>query len=365
MVYAVAFDLKRLAVYGPRVPVIQGVRRSSNNSGVTGGAGAAAFSISSTGVLTYMPGPISATQYQLVLDDRKGGVELLKIPAGNYSTPRVSPDGRRIAFGMEDGKEAVVYIYDLDGGPVRRLTYGGNNRFPIWSGDGKRVAFQSDREGDLGVWWQATAGGAAERLTKAEPGTAHAPESWSPVADTFLYNVTRGSEVSLRTYSLTDKKDLPFGGVRSSSLTDAVFSPNGRWVAYASTEGSRNTTVFVQPFPATGDRFQLVAKGADNPHEVVWAPDGKELLYNAAPNGRFESVAVTTTPVFAFGNPAVITKRFINAAPTARRAYDITPSGRFVGLLQAGEAERGAAAAPQILFVLNWHEELKRLAPTK
>jgi hypothetical protein len=164
---------------------------------------------------------------------------------------------------------------------------------------------------------------------------------------------------------LTDKKDAPFGDVRSSTPTNAVFSPDGRWVAYASTEASHRTTVFVQPLPATGDRFQLLPKGGDGSHEVVWTADGKELLYNAGPNGRFESVSVTTTPVFAFGNPAAITRRFINPAPTARRAYDITPSGRFVGLLQAGTADSGPAAAPQILFVLNWHEELKRLAPTK
>ena len=72
-----------------------------------------------------------------MLSDRKGGVEALKLPPGRYDFPRVSPDGKRIAFETTDGKEAVVSIYELSGASsVRRLTFGGNNRFPIWSFDG-------------------------------------------------------------------------------------------------------------------------------------------------------------------------------------------------------------------------------------
>jgi len=358
IVYAVAFDVKRLEVYGRRVPVIQGVRRSTG-----GTTGAASFSFSSNGSLSYIPGPLSATLSQLALANRQGGVELLKLPPGDYLMPRVSPDGTRIAFGIDDGKEATVYTYELSNeSPMRRLTYEGNNRFPIWSGDSKRVAFQSDRDGDLGIW-QAAIGGKAERLTKADQGTSHAPESWSPKGDTFLYSVTKESDVSLRTYSLTNNTALPFGAVHSSNPINAVFSPDGRWVVYASTEGYR-TTIYVQPFPETGDKFQLVAKGSDSPHEAVWSPDGKELFYNPAP-GRFEAVSVTTRPTFAFGNAVPVAKQLTMSPSSARRVYDITPSGQFVGLVPVGQAEAGAALAPQILFVLNWHEELKRLAPTK
>ena len=80
-------------------------------------------------------------------------MERLKLPPGRYSSPpRVSPDGMRIAFGTEDGQEAIIYTYDLSGAStMQRLTSGGNNRFPVWSSDSKRVAFQSDREGDLAI----------------------------------------------------------------------------------------------------------------------------------------------------------------------------------------------------------------------
>ena len=115
------------------------------------------FSVSNSGSLIYIPGPslTSGRQSNLALLDRKGSITLLKLPPGPYDFPRISPDGKRVAFGTDDGKEASVWIYELSGASqARRLTFGGNNRFPIWSADGRRVAFQSDREGDLGIFWQ-------------------------------------------------------------------------------------------------------------------------------------------------------------------------------------------------------------------
>ena len=84
------------------------------------------------------------------------------------------------------------------------------------------------------------------------------------------------------------------------------------------------TTIYVQPFPATGAKYQLLAKGAGQPHHSLWSPDGKDLFYNPGP-GRFESVSVTTQPTFAFGNPVVVPRPFPGAVHLTRRPYDITP----------------------------------------
>jgi len=356
---AVAFDVERLEVKGGPVPIVEGVRRTGGTSN------AANFSFSNTGSLVYIPGPVSAAsgQWDIGLTDRKGGVEPLKLPPAPYSSPRVSPDGTRIAFGIDDGKEAIIYIYNLSGtSAMQRVTFGGNNRFPIWSADGKRVAFQSDRDGDLAIFWQPAVGtGTAARLTKPDQSESHAPESWSPKGDTFLFSITKGSDVSLWTFSLQDRKATPFGAVHSSNPTGGVFSPDGRWVAYTSTERDR-TTIYVQPFPATGAKYQLFAKGFDGPHEVVWSPDGKELFYNPRAGG-FEAVSVTTEPTFAFGNPVALPRPFQLSPPAARRAYDITPGGKFVGLIPAGQTESGTPTAPQIQVVLNWFEELKARVP--
>lgn len=190
VVFAVPLDIRRLVVTGGAVTMVEGVRRAIQDS-----TGAAQFSVSSTGSLIYVTGPLSTAMVQsdLALIDRKGGVEPLKLPPGPYQHPRASPSGRQIAFGTDDGKEANIWIYDLGSTTtMRRLTLGGKNRFPTWSADGQRVAFQSDRGGDLGIFWQRADGsGPAERLTTPDQGVSHAPESWSPSGD-LLFGVTMG-----------------------------------------------------------------------------------------------------------------------------------------------------------------------------
>jgi Tol biopolymer transport system component len=158
---------------------------------------------------------------------------------------------------------------------VRRLTFGGNNRFPIWSADGQHVAFQSDRDGDLAVFWQSVDGGPAERLTKPDPGTSHVPESWSPTGETMLFSVAKGPATSLWLLSVHDRKVTRFDDVRSASFpTDAVFSPDGRWVAYQTGEsGAGEGTTYVQPFPPSGTKHQIARGG-----RPLWSRDGKELF---------------------------------------------------------------------------------------
>jgi serine/threonine-protein kinase len=358
--FAVPFDLDRLEVTGGPVPIVEGVRRA-----VPGATGSAHFAFSTTGSLVYVPGPAltSSAQVDLALMDRKGGVELLNLSPASYEYPRVSPDGKRIAVGTDDGKEAIVWIHDLSGASaLRRLTFGGRNRFPIWSADGQRVAFQSDREGDLAIFWQLADGtGTAERLTKPDQGTSHIPEAWSPNGETLLFSVTEGSTVSLWAFSMQNKKAIPFDAVQSSNPTTAVFSPDGRWVAYASNERGTDS-IYVQPFPATGAKFQIFSNPGDGPHHPRWSPDGKEIFYIPR-GGALEAVSVSTQPTFAFGNPMPVPRRFPTASPTTPRTWDVTPDGKIVGVVGAGQTESGTLTAPEIQVVLNWFEDLKQRVP--
>jgi len=362
--FAVAFDAGRLEVKGGPVPVVEGVRRAPAQT-----SGAAHYSVSASGSLIYVPGPASqaASLMDIVIGDSKGGLELLKLPSGPYEAPRMSPNGNRVTFGTDDGKEAVVWTFEVAGtSAMQRLTFGSNNRFPVWSPDSKRVSFQSDREKDLGIFWQLADGtGAAERLTRASPGESHEPVSWSPSPNqVLLFDVRKGNDVTLWMLSLSDRKVAPFGGVHSTgSPTGAVFSPDGRWVAYTSTEAGK-TTVYVQPFPATGAKYEVLARGGDNPHEAMWSTDGNELFYTSRPGG-FESVTVVKKPIFAFGNPVIVPRSFVLGPPAARRAYDVTPGGKFLGLATPGTATTpGTNTQYQtILVVLNWFEELKQRVP--
>jgi serine/threonine-protein kinase len=355
--FAVPFDPTRAEVTGGPVPAIEGVRRSVGPE--------AYFSVSDTGSLIYIPGPVSTSspQTRLVLIDQNGGAEPLKLRPGSYGFPRVSPAGNRVAVGTDDGKDANIWVYELSGASsMRQLTFGGKNRFPIWSADGQRIAFQSDREGDLGIFWQRADGtGTTERLTKPDQGTAHLPESWSPDGSRFLFSVINGSNLSLWTFSLQDRKAVAFGEVHSTFLIAATFSPDGRWVAYSPGTSPSDRSVLVQPFPVTGARYRI-SSGA----WPVWSPDGRGLFY--AVQGQLHYARVTLQPAVEFGNPEPVLAAAGLGIPrfaVPARHYDITPDGMIIGVVPAEDGQSGPAGAAQIQVVLNWHEELKRLVPTR
>ncbi|MBI1872379.1 MAG: PD40 domain-containing protein [Acidobacteria bacterium] len=161
--------------------------------------------------------------------------------------------------------------------------------------------------------------------------------------------------------SLPGGKAAPYSAIQSPDPINAVFSPDGRWVAYNKTEGA--SWVYVEPFPATGAKYQMKHMGA---HHPIWSPDGTELFYIPGP-GQFVAVSVTTKPIFTFGNPVPVPRRFTQGnAPTNVRSFDITPDGKqFLGMVVAGEAQSGTPTAARIEVVLNWVEELKQRVPNK
>jgi Tol biopolymer transport system component/predicted Ser/Thr protein kinase len=363
------FDLRRMETTGGPVPVVEGIARTA--------FGAAQFAFSwepsGHGSLIYVPGPPSgrgADKRILALVDRKGGVEPLKnIPPGAYGFPRVSRDGKRVAYQIDADNGSSVWIYELSGATApRRLTLQGTgtNRYPIWSSDSTRVAFQSDREGDLGIFWQLADGtGTAERLTKPDKGVTHIPDSWSPDGQTFSFTEEKGDAGTVWTYSLRDRKATVFAEAPGPGLLlgRSVFSPDGRWVAYQAI-GSSGASIYVQPFPPAATRYQIPQDGGVQ--HPLWSPDGKELFYGGAAPGLFGSVSVTTQPSLSFGSPVRATESGFNTAPPSNvRPYDILPDGKhFLGVVLAGQTQTGTGPQ-QIQVVLNWFEDVKQRAPVR
>ena len=341
-----------------RVP-FEAARRQETVGSAVAVEGVSRVAVSDTGVLVYIPGPARGGQTDVFLYDRKGAVTPLPLSRGSYSYPRVSPDGKQLAVETSDGRQSAISIYDLSGASaIRRITFGGNNRMPVWSRDGKRVAFRSDREGDQGIYWQAADDGAPERLTRAEPGTVHTPESWSPVDDVLLYSITKANETTLWTLSLKGLKTSRFSAVTSAAgvPTDAAFSPDGHWIAYQAGEATSfgEPTLYVEPFPPTGTKREIARGG-----RPMWSPDGRELFFVPSPT-QFMAVSVTTQPVFTVTNPILVPRRFGIAGTRNPRPYDILPDHRFVAV---GVANQTGEAASRIEVVVNWFEELKRKLP--
>src|SRR6185503_9951326 len=101
--------------------------------------------------------------------------------------------------------------------------------------------------------------------------------------------------------------------------------------------------IYVEPFPATGARYQLFVKESSStsnntPHKVAWSPDGRQLFYIPRLGG-FEVVSVTTHPTFAFGNAVTMPRSFSPGAPNSRTLYDMTPEGKFLGLRPVGQTD--------------------------
>ena len=120
--------------------------------------------------------------------------------------------------------------------------------------------------------------------------------------------------------------------------------------------------VYVQPVPPNGTVYQLGAPAADQPHEPLWSPDGRELFYNPRAGG-FEVVSVTTDKGVAFGNPIAVPRAFQLNPPQGRRSYDITPDGLILAVILPGTGD--ATTAAQFEVVVNWFQELKRRMSAK
>ena len=229
------------------------------------------------------------------------------------------------------------------------------------------MTFLSNREKDLGIFWQRADGaGPAERLATGGEGVAFIPQDWSPDGTRLLYAaVGQDSMATLWTLSLADKKSERFGAVvtPTTTLPGAVFSPDGKWVAYASREGRDMSAVYVQPFPPTGAKYQI-SKNEAHGHHPLWSPDGKELYFNPGPGQDFHVVSISTQPAFSFGEAVVFARPIHGDAPTVERTFDLSRDGqRFLGLIDATQS--GGVETPKIQVVLNWFEELKQRVPVK
>ncbi|PYS36143.1 MAG: hypothetical protein DMG14_25305 [Acidobacteria bacterium] len=360
-VLALPFDAEKLQVTGGPVPVIEGVRRAP-----AGSTGAVQFAVSNNGSLVYVPGDRVAfsSQVTLALIDRAGSRKPLNIEAGMYAQPRISPDGKFLALHTDDGKERIVWIYDLSGRvPIRKLTFGGLNAHrPTWTLDSQRVVFTSDREGDPGLYWQRADGsGVPELIVTPEPGTTLQSEAFSADGKVLIFSFSRGGDRNLAMASLgLDRKPKPLikGYASNSSI-----SHDGSWLAYSANESGRNE-IYVQPFPPTGAKYQVSFGGGRSP---LWSPDGRQLFYlQGQANGtqQIVSVDVQTQPAFVAGKTAPLPIEGV-IADTGPRSYDISPDGKFFVVMLPQAQANDKAPPEQVNVALNWFDELKQRVPVR
>jgi eukaryotic-like serine/threonine-protein kinase len=380
VLYAIAFDVDALETSGGPVPLIDGVQRVGGAAVATGTAN---YGLSDRGTLVYVGqlAPAAAPEGALGVADRAGMVKLLNVPRANYRSPRASPDGRHVAVEtVTSSNQNVIWVYDMSGASaIRRLTQEGNNTRPIWSADATRIAYGQTAEKNAGIFWQPADGsGLPERLTTAPDGYWDFPESFSPDGRVLLFARVKPPLVAnswaLMTLSLDGADPTPkvFFDLPNSNEFGATFSPDGKWVAYASngdpnpTNPAENFAVYVQPYPPTGVKYQISQTAGAWP---IWTAGGRELIYRPNNNPgegvtRLNVVTITTRPAPAFTSEKTLPIEGFQTV-TNYREYDVLPGGR--GLVMVFPGARGQAAPlapPQIHAVLNWTEELKARVPT-
>jgi eukaryotic-like serine/threonine-protein kinase len=345
---AVPFDSRRLAVTGSSVPVLDNVQQSSLT-------GVGQYSFSKSGSLVYLPGGVAGTQRRLVWVDRKGAEQPLAAPAVSYRTPRLSPDGRRVAVATtESGFN--IWLYDLARGTLSRLTFtgSGGNVTPTWTPDGKRVTFTSSAAGSSNPFWQPADGSSnAESLTTFS-AYAHNLGSWSPDGQTLAFEeINPTTKRDVWVLSMNDHKARPLLNTQFNE-TAPQFSPDSRWLAYASDESGRYE-IYVQPYPGPGGKWQVSTEGGTEP---VWARNG-ELFYRSG--DKMMAVQTTLKPSFSADKPKVLFQgQYVPSLQTMPN-YDVAPDGQRFLMVKASEQD---TSATQINVVLNWFEELKQKVPT-
>jgi serine/threonine-protein kinase len=366
-VFAVPFDPNKREASAGGVPVVNGVTRVTNPQVQSGLAG---FALSGTGTMVSVPGGVasSLSPFELVLIDRSGKAEPLPLPPQPYQHPRISPDGRQLAVSTDDGKESVVWIYDLKGGAaLRQLTFGGRNLFPVWTPDSRSVTFQSDREGDPGIFQQLADGTKpAERLLRAEGGAVYAPETWTSDGKTLIYRVSTGtgSSSSLWTFTPGGSSSQLFEKKTAFGEANASLSPKGQWLAYTVLPTGAPPHVFIQPFPPTGSIFEVPGAIGTSPR---WSPDGAQIFFDDGPSTqRLMVIDVRASTGLNFGTAKPIQMVGMIKTSAIDRPYDIAPDGKIIIVMDARttNVSTGISRAG-INVVVNWGEELETKAPVK
>ena len=355
--FSVPFSLRRLAVTGQPVRLADGV--------VIGGGGRVTMSIASNGTMLYPTGEIPPLA--LVAVDRGGSERLLTQQFRNYISVRVSPDGRRLALGIDpsslisagDVGPQDAWTYDLASGSFARVTRDSSAAGPDWSPDQTRIYFASREVVAVGANVRPT----AEIKWALSDGTANPTllikaadevSSISVAAHASRLVATVGSPGHRQLWMMAlDKPDsLRAIQVSAAEHWNPRLSPDGRLLAFVSNETGR-PEVYLRELEGGGAQINVSLDVASQP---AWSPDGRELFYRGA--SRMMVAAIAASPALR------VTRRDTLFADSyfARGIltnYDVLPGGRELLMLRVQPANQ------KLVMVVNWTEELRRLMGEK
>jgi Tol biopolymer transport system component len=301
------------------------------------------YDVSSNGVLVYIQGE---STLRVAIVDRNGREQPLNIAAASFAHPRLSPSGDRVVLERSDGGRSDIWILTRATGQALRLTRDGVNRVPEWSADGSRVGWvRSDSTGTT-LWWQrADGGGSPQRIDM---------RGLVPYHFQFMPDGKHVAAV-VGTAFRHDIAIVPFDSATAPRMladspadeVHASVSPNGRWMAYTSTETGR-AEVYVVSVDDPSTRLQLTTDGGNAP---VWRDSATVMAHR---RGALFSMSLSFAPRFEVTRRDTVPAfRYLTGGPD--RWYDVSPvTGEFVVL------SRVTSQRDRIVVVTGWFDELRR-----
>jgi class 3 adenylate cyclase/Tol biopolymer transport system component len=333
--FAVPFDYKSMSTLGIENQVLNGIRTERSGQQLC---------YSQDGMAIYIEGSYYQRALFTWIDD-EGNTTPLNIPPNSYGSFDISPDGNYLAVSMLPAKEHIN-VFDLKTGRITPIRVDGAEiaYSPVWGSDSRSIMFSSSVSGKWTLY-NAIINSIDEPrpiLVEEVTGSVNYPYSWSENGE-FL-------TIEDRIVRLNNM-DNPEIFISVPESHHAEISPSGKFLVYASNE-SGEQEIYLQPFPATGEKWQLSIGGGTDP---IWSPEGKAIYYHD--NQKILKIEFDETKL-TFSTPKIFyTGAFINAVS---RSLVTSLDGKSVLILQPVS---GTQLAHEAVAAINWFEEVKRLAP--
>jgi Tol biopolymer transport system component len=273
-------------------------------------------SASNDGLLVFGSG--ASGDLELVWMDRSGKITTIANKLPDLQSAVLSPQGDRVALQMNAG-QTDIWVLDLTRGVRTRVTFGPvGNVSPIWSPDGKWIAYSSAQNGHFAICRKPSDGSGAEEClvnVEQQPGL----HDWSRDGKYLLYSLPVPGGPLRQIFALT------LEGERKPSLVvergmAGKLSPDGRWLAYQSSESGR-IEVYVMPFGGGQGKWQVSANGGQHPQ---WSKDGKELYYMDLTYNLFAVPVTSAGSSLQFG----AAQKLISNWSAPQVFYDVSPDGQ-------------------------------------
>jgi Tol biopolymer transport system component len=309
------------------------------------------FSISQSGVLATQA--VVSLTGMMAWYDRAGKVRQ-SLPLERVASIDVSPDGERLAMTRGGSGGSDLWLRETKRGAETRFTVSpGNDTIALWSPDGSRIVFNSSRDGNASLYEKPSNGSTAEQLLLKLDHQVWGND-WSRDGRFVLFAEGLSPNMDLGVLSMDGSKETrkPVAYLREPfNQKQGQFSPDGRFVAYASDESGKYE-IYVRPFPdASAGKWTVSSGGGVEPR---WSPDGRELFYVSGK--KIMAVDVKTTTTFSLGAPKELFEAPIQPGYTNdQHRWQVTPDGKQFLLFTYPENR-----STPITVTVNWQQLLKQ-----